>query len=321
MMAFPSIDAVRNLRSNRVRTARLTPPPGYGDAWRRLVQRNAAQRVQQCVSQRTMVPSPDIAGGPRGAHCTATAAATAAVAKVVLACSVALCCALLRSAAATQRPAVVANGCRGGVTVSSPQRKRFCTLLPSARKAAGCPVPSTPQTCKESAPCVPRRSGIGIARRRCDEHHRQPGASESPKGARTRATAPEHGTANLRLLAKISHLTVTARGRCPVETGGVAAFAARSMGLCAARRRNIAGSSRHARAPACAAAPRPAKAASTAAVGSKWARLLAFACEQRAARMRSCKVTAASELSQCERELWNVRCAGAAATARGCFNV
>ena len=52
MMAFPSIDAVRNLRSNRVRTARLTPPQGYGDAWRRLVQRNAAQRVQQCVSQR-----------------------------------------------------------------------------------------------------------------------------------------------------------------------------------------------------------------------------------------------------------------------------
>jgi len=37
-------------------------------------------------------PSPGIAGGtPRGAHCTATAAA-AAVAKVVLACSAALCC-------------------------------------------------------------------------------------------------------------------------------------------------------------------------------------------------------------------------------------
>ena len=46
------IDRCCALRSNRVRTARLTPPPGYGDAWRRLVQRNAAQRVQQCVSQR-----------------------------------------------------------------------------------------------------------------------------------------------------------------------------------------------------------------------------------------------------------------------------
>jgi len=33
-------------------------------------------------------------------------------------------------------------------------------------------MPSMPQTCKESAPCVPSRSGIGLARKRCDEHHR-----------------------------------------------------------------------------------------------------------------------------------------------------
>ena len=190
MMAFPSIDAVRNLRSNRVRTARLTPPPGYGDAWRRLVQRNAAQRVQQCVSQRTMVPSPDIAGGPRGAHCTATAAATAAVAKVVLACSAALCC---RSPVPRIRRKYLP-----GWRVSSPQRKRFCTLLlprPRARKAAGCAMPSMPQTCKESASCVPSTSGVGIARQRYDECHRQPRVSDSPKGARTRATAPEHAMA------------------------------------------------------------------------------------------------------------------------------
>ena len=155
---------------------------------------------------------------------------------------------------------------------------------------------------------------------------RAPSAARSVRKSERGADAghgTRAGTANLRPEARSSHnCPVSQREeRCPVETGGVAAFAARSMGLCAARRRNIAGSSRHARAPACAAAPRPAKAASTAAVGSKWARLLAFACEQRAARMRSCKVTAASELSQCKRELWNVCCAGAAATAGGCFNV
>jgi hypothetical protein len=133
---------------------------------------------------------PGIEGAPRGAHCTATAAATAAVAKVALACIAALC---------FHNPAPrIRHKYLPGWLVSSPQRKRFCTLLlprPRARKAAGCAMPSTPQTCKESAPCVPRRSGIGIARCRCDEHHRQPGASESPKGARSRATAPEHGTA------------------------------------------------------------------------------------------------------------------------------
>jgi len=61
--------------------------------------------------------------------------------------------------------------------------------------------------------------------------------------------------------------------------GSVAAFAARSIDVCAARRRITLRSSRHARAPACAAALRPAKAASTAAgLGSGWARLLAFVC-------------------------------------------
>ena len=102
--------------------------------------------------------------------------------------------AVLRSAAAAQCPAFVANVCRGW-RVSSPQRKRFCTLLlprPRARKTAGCAMPSMPQTCKESAPCVPSTSGVGIARQRCDERHRQPRASDSPKGARPRATAPEH---------------------------------------------------------------------------------------------------------------------------------
>ena len=83
-----------------------------------------------------------------------------------------------------------------------------------------------------------------------------------------------------------------------METGGVAAFAARSIDVCAARRRSNARSSRHARAPACAAAPRPAKAASTAAVGSNWARGLRLL-EERAARMHSCELTAASAQFEC----------------------
>jgi len=105
--------------------------------------------------------------------------------------------------------------------------------------------------------------------------------------------------------------------------GSVAAFAARSIDVCAARRRITLRSSRHARAPACAAALRPAKAASTAAVGSLAGLvcLRLLTCEQRAARMRSRELTAASEQLIVACELQNVRCAGAAASARGCFNV
>jgi len=86
-------------------------------------------------------PSPDIAGGPRGAHCTATAAATAAVAKVVLACSVALCCALLRSAALCCRSPAPRSRRKWlpGWRVSSPQRKRFCTLLPTCPQGSRLP--------------------------------------------------------------------------------------------------------------------------------------------------------------------------------------
>ena len=73
MMSFPSIDAVRNLRSNCVRTARLTPPQGYGDAWRCLVQRNATRHSARSNASHSVVdgaPSPGIAGAPRGAlHC------------------------------------------------------------------------------------------------------------------------------------------------------------------------------------------------------------------------------------------------------------
>ena len=133
-MAFALIDAVRNLRSrsNRVRTARH-----QANLRRRLATPGAARcsamRHSSCSSASRSVaddaPSPDIAGGPHGAHCTATAAATA-VATVVLACSVALCCALLRSAAAAQRPAVVANKCRGGV---SPRRRGSAPTRSSPR--------------------------------------------------------------------------------------------------------------------------------------------------------------------------------------------
>jgi hypothetical protein len=216
-------------------------------------------------------PLPGIEGAPRGAHCTATAAATAAVAKAALACSAALC---------FHNPAPrIRRKYLPGWLISSPQRKRFCTLLlprPRARKAAGCAMPSMPQTCKESAPCVPSRSGIGLARQRCDEHHR-PALSvrKSERGA-----AAGHGTRKCyctELHSTKASLLSEVPARCPVETGGVADFAARSIDVCAARRRSNARSSRHAHAPACAAAPRPAKAASTAAVGSNnWARGLPF---------------------------------------------
>ena len=209
MLSFPSIDAVRNLRSNRVRTARLTPPQGYGNAWRRLVQRNATRHSACSNASHSVVdgaPSPGIEGAPRGAHCTATAAATAAVAKVVLACSAALC---------FHNPAPrIRHKYLPGWLVSSPQRKRFCTLLlprPRARKAAGCAMPSMPQTCKESAPCVLSRSGIGPARERCDEHHR-PALSvrKSERGA-----AAGHGPENAMHGAEIC-LRSTKR-RCSVS--------------------------------------------------------------------------------------------------------
>jgi len=140
MMAFPSIDAVRNLRSNRVRTARLTPPQGYGDAWRRLVQRNAAQRVQQCVSQRGRWCA--VAGHSRRrrpAWCTHTALPQQRRQQRWRKwCSPAV----LRSAAAAQCPAFVANICRGGV---SPRRRgsasaRSCCLdhVPARQQVAPC---------------------------------------------------------------------------------------------------------------------------------------------------------------------------------------
>ena len=190
MMAFPSIDAVRNLRSNRVRTARLTPPQGYGDARRRLVQRNAAQRVQQCVSQRDRWCA--VAGHSRRRpawctlHCHSSGDSSGGESGARL-----QCCALLPQPSAPHSSQIFAGG---GV---SPRRRGSASARssPRARKAAGCPVPSTPQTCKESAPCVPSTSGVGIARQRCDERHRQPRASDSPKGARPRATAPEHAMA------------------------------------------------------------------------------------------------------------------------------
>ena len=195
-MAFALIDAVRNLRSrsNRVRTARH-----QANLRRRLATPGAARcsamRHSSCSSASRSVaddaPSPDIAGGPHGAHCTATAAATA-VATVVLACSVALCCALLRSAALC---------CALLPQPSAPQSSQInagAGCLLAAEEAllhapphvpAGCAVPSTPQTCKESAPCVPRRSGIEIARRRV----RRPPAARSVRKSERGAVAG-HGT-------------------------------------------------------------------------------------------------------------------------------
>ena len=229
-MAFPSIDAVRNLRSNRVRTARLTPPPGYGDAWRRLVQRNAAQRVQQCVSQRTMVPSPDIAGGPRGAHCTATAAATAAVAKVVLACSVALCCALLRSAAASQRPAVVANGCRGGVS----PRHRGSASARSSPRAQGSRLPRAVDAADLQGERALRPAQVRHWDRTA-QVRRAPSAARSVRKSERGADAghgTRAGTANLRLEARSSQLpSFTARGEVSGGNGRRCCFCCAIDGL------------------------------------------------------------------------------------------
>jgi len=54
---------------------------------------------------------------------------------------------------------------------------------------------------------------------------------------------------------------------------------------------------------------------------ASFASVCQLTCEQRAARMRSCELTAASEQLIVACELQNVRCAGAAATARGCATV
>ena len=72
-------------------------------------------------------------------------------------------------------------------------------------------MPSMPQTCKESAPCVLSRSGIGPARERCDEHHR-PALSvrKSERGA-----AAGHGPENAMHGAEIC-LRSTKR-RCSVS--------------------------------------------------------------------------------------------------------
>jgi hypothetical protein len=132
--------------------------------------------------------APSVAGhSRRPAWCTATAAATA-VATVVLACSVALCCALLPQPSAPQSSQINAGA---GCLLAAEE----ALLHAPPHVPAGCAVPSTPQTCKESAPCVPRRSGIEIARRRVRRAPPAALASESPKGARSRATAPVHGTA------------------------------------------------------------------------------------------------------------------------------
>ena len=192
MMAFPSIDAVRNLRSNRVRTARLTPPQGYGDAWRRLVQRNAAQRVQQCVSQRDRWCA--VAGHSRRRpawctlHCHSSGDSSGGESGARL-----QCCALLPQPSAPHSSQIFA-----GVACLLTAEE---ALLHAPAASTTCPqdsrlrLPSMPQTCKESAPCVPSTSGVGIARQRYDERHRQPRASDSPKGARSRAMAPEHAMA------------------------------------------------------------------------------------------------------------------------------
>ena len=145
--------------------------------------------------------------------------------------SAALCCALLPQPSAPQSSQINAGA---GCLLAAEE----ALLHAPPHVPAGCAVPSMPQTCKESAPCVPRRSGIGIARCRCDEHHRQPGASESPKGARSRATAPEHGIA-ISTKAPFSLQLCTAVGeerRCPVETEALLLFAARSLDVCAASR-------------------------------------------------------------------------------------
>ena len=185
--------------------------------------------------------------------------------------------AVLRSASTTQRPAFVANICRGGL---SPRRRGSA----SARSCCLDHVPARQQV----APC--RRCRRPARRARLASRAGQALASHG-KGATStidslsvrkseRGAAAGHGTRKCyctELHSTKASLLSEVPARCPVETGGVADFAARSIDVCAARRRSNARSSRHAHAPACAAAPRPAKAASTAAVGSNnWARGLPF---------------------------------------------
>ena len=94
----------------------------------------------------------------------------------------------------------------------------------------------------------------------------QPLASESPKG-RPRVTDPRmqlHG-AEMSPIDQASLLRVTVRRGVRWKREALLLLLRDRLTFCAARRRSNARSSRHARAPACAAAPRPAKAASTAA--------------------------------------------------------
>ena len=189
-MAFALIDAVRNLRSrsNRVRTARLTPPQGYDDAWRRLVQRNAAQRVQQCVSQRGKWCA--VAGHRRrpawcALHCHSSGDSSGGESGARL-----HCCALLPQPSAPHSSQIFAG---------------VACLLAAEEALLHAPAAST--TCPQGSSTVDAADLQGErALRPAQVRHwdrtvqvrRAPPAalaSESPKGARSRATAPEHGTA------------------------------------------------------------------------------------------------------------------------------
>ena len=144
--------------------------------------------------------------------------------------SAALCCALLPQPSAPQSSQINAGA---GCLLAAEE----ALLHAPPHVPAGCAVPSTPQTCKESAPCVPRRSGIEIARRRV---RRAPPAARSVRKSERGAVAG-HGTragTATSTKASLFHNTthVGEERRCPVETEALLLFAARSLDVCAASR-------------------------------------------------------------------------------------
>jgi hypothetical protein len=208
--------------------------------------------------------------------------------------------ALLRSASTTQRPAFVTNICRGGL---SPRRRgsasaRSCCLdhVPARQQVAPC------RRCRRPArrARLASRAGQALAShgKGATSTIGQPLASESPKGARPRATAPENA---------IARSSIRKRRSCQRYRPGVRWK--REAFLLSLLRDRLTfvlrdGAATHAAADT----PAPQRVLLPRALPKQQARpprlkqlgsRLAFACEQRAARMHSCELTAAREPFKC----------------------